>query len=59
MCSLGIFGTAVSPHRPVDSVAKPPADPSGGIYVLSSSHLDSDESPRPVEVKVSPTLPER
>lgn len=61
-----MFGTAVSSSRPGvalsleqgDSVAKPPTDPSGGIYshALSASHPDSDDSPRPDEVKVSHTL---
>lgn len=62
---LGMFGTAVSSSRPGvassldqgDFVAKPPTDPSGGIYshTLSGSHLDGDDSPRPDEVKVSHT----
>ncbi|XP_037602306.1 TOG array regulator of axonemal microtubules protein 1 isoform X1 [Sebastes umbrosus] len=57
----GMFGTAVSSSRPGvassldqgDFVAKPPTDPSGGIYshALSGSHLDGDDSPRPDEVK--------
>lgn len=57
----GMFETAVSSSRPGvalsleqgDSVAKPPTDPSGGIYshALSASHPDSDDSPRPDEVK--------
>lgn len=57
----GMFGTAVSSSRPGvalsleqgDSVAKPPTDPSAGIYSrsLSGSHRDSDDSPRPDEVK--------
>ncbi|XP_078031132.1 TOG array regulator of axonemal microtubules protein 1 isoform X1 [Epinephelus lanceolatus] len=57
----GMFGTAASPSSPGaalsleqgDSVAKPPADPSAGVYghALSGSHLDSDDSPRPDEVK--------
>ncbi|KAL7379612.1 hypothetical protein ABVT39_002392 [Epinephelus coioides] len=57
----GMFGTAASPSSPGvalsleqgDSVAKPPADPSAGIYshALSGSHLDSDDSPHPDEVK--------
>lgn len=61
-----MFGTAASPSSPGaalsleqgDSVAKPPADPSAGVYshALSGSHLDSDDSPRPDEVKVSHTL---
>ncbi len=61
-----MFGTAVSARRPGvalslelgDSVAKPPTDPSAGIcsHALSGSHRDSDDSPRPDEVKVSHTL---
>ncbi|XP_059209831.1 TOG array regulator of axonemal microtubules protein 1 isoform X2 [Centropristis striata] len=57
----GMFGTAVSSSRPGvassleqgDSVAKPPADPSAGIYSHAPSgiHLDSDDSPRSDEVK--------
>ncbi|XP_051247473.1 TOG array regulator of axonemal microtubules protein 1 isoform X2 [Dicentrarchus labrax] len=57
----GMFGTAVSSSRPGvalsleqgDSVAKPPTDPSAGIYsrALSGSHRDTDDSPRPDEVK--------
>ncbi|XP_070776477.1 TOG array regulator of axonemal microtubules protein 1 [Enoplosus armatus] len=57
----GMFGTAVSSSRPGvalsleqgDPVAKPPTDPSAGIYshALSGSHRDSDDSPRPDEVK--------
>ncbi|XP_040917294.1 TOG array regulator of axonemal microtubules protein 1 isoform X1 [Toxotes jaculatrix] len=56
----GMFGTAVS-SRPGDalsleqgeSVARPPTDPSAGIYshAVSGSHLDSDDSPRPDELK--------
>lgn len=61
-----MFGTAVSSSHPGvalslelgDSVAKPPTDPSAGIYshALSGSHRDSDDSLRPDEVKVSHTL---
>ncbi|XP_068436111.1 TOG array regulator of axonemal microtubules protein 1 isoform X1 [Clinocottus analis] len=57
----GMFGTAVSSSRPGaassleqgDSVSKPPIDPSAGIYshAVSGCHLDSDDSPRPDEVK--------
>ncbi|XP_070835057.1 TOG array regulator of axonemal microtubules protein 1 isoform X2 [Chaetodon trifascialis] len=57
----GMFGTAVTPSHPGlalsleqdDSVAKPPTDPSAGIYsrALSGSHRDSDDSPRSDEVK--------
>ncbi|KAM7403929.1 hypothetical protein PAMA_004375 [Pampus argenteus] len=54
----GMFGTTVSSSRPGvalsleqgDSVAKPPTDPSGGIYSHVLSHPDSDDSPRPDEV---------
>ena len=61
-----MFGTTVSSSRleaalsleQGDSVTKPPADPSAGIYMraLSGSQRDSDDSPRPDEVKVSHTL---
>ncbi|XP_042357180.1 TOG array regulator of axonemal microtubules protein 1 isoform X2 [Plectropomus leopardus] len=57
----GMFGTAASSSRAGaalsleqgDSVAKPPAVPSAGIYhhASSGSHLDSDDSPRPDEFK--------
>ncbi|XP_044021433.1 TOG array regulator of axonemal microtubules protein 1 isoform X2 [Siniperca chuatsi] len=57
----GMFGTAVSSSHPGvalsleqgDPVAKPPTDPSAGIYshALSGSHRDSDDRPRPDEVK--------
>ncbi|XP_029316331.1 TOG array regulator of axonemal microtubules protein 1 isoform X2 [Cottoperca gobio] len=57
----GMFGTAVCYSRPGaassleqgDFVAKPPIDLSAGIYshALSGSHLDSDDGPRPDEVK--------
>ncbi|XP_054469760.1 TOG array regulator of axonemal microtubules protein 1 isoform X2 [Anoplopoma fimbria] len=57
----GMFGTAASSSRPGaassfeqgDCVAKPPTDPSAGVYshAVSGSHLDSDDSPRPDEVK--------
>ncbi|XP_075963729.1 TOG array regulator of axonemal microtubules protein 1 isoform X1 [Anarhichas minor] len=57
----GMFGTAVFSGRPGaassleqgDFVTRPPADPSAGIYshAVSSCHLDSDDSPRPEEVK--------
>ncbi|KAG8013610.1 TOG array regulator of axonemal microtubules protein 1 [Nibea albiflora] len=57
----GMFGTAVSSGHPgaalsleqSDPVAKPPADPSAGIYNrgLSGSQRDSDDSPRSDEVK--------
>lgn len=65
-CFVGMFDTAVSSSRPGvaltleqgDSVAKPPTDPSGGIYSQSMSaiHLDSDDSHRSDEVKVSHTF---
>lgn len=65
-CFSGMFGTAVSSSCPGvassleqgDSVAKPPTDLSAGIcsHTLSGSHRDSDDSPRPEEVKVSHTL---
>ncbi|KAM4542880.1 TOG array regulator of axonemal microtubules protein 1 [Odontesthes bonariensis] len=52
----GMFGTAVPSNRPGvaltleqgNMLAKPPSDPSTGIY---SSHLDSDDSPYPDETK--------
>nr|XP_046268903.1 TOG array regulator of axonemal microtubules protein 1 isoform X2 [Scatophagus argus] len=57
----GMFSTAVSSSCPGvalsfeqgDSVAKPPTDPSAGIYshTVSGSHRDSDDSPHPEEVK--------
>lgn len=57
----GMFGTTVSSSRPGvglsleqgDFEAKPPTDPSAGIYshALSGSHPDGDDSPRPDEVK--------
>ncbi|XP_034381350.1 TOG array regulator of axonemal microtubules protein 1 isoform X2 [Cyclopterus lumpus] len=57
----GMFGTAVSSSRPGaapsleqgDSVSKPPTDPSAATYshAVSGSRLDSDDSPRPEEVK--------
>lgn len=54
-----MFGTVVSSRPGValsleqgESSAKPPTDPSAGIY----SHVDSDDSPRPDELKVSHTL---
>ncbi|XP_023258521.1 TOG array regulator of axonemal microtubules protein 1 isoform X1 [Seriola lalandi dorsalis] len=56
----GMFGTAVSSrpgvvlsHEQGESVAKPPTDPSAGIYshALSGSHIDSDESPRQDELQ--------
>ncbi|XP_041809648.1 TOG array regulator of axonemal microtubules protein 1 isoform X2 [Chelmon rostratus] len=57
----GMFGTVVSSSHPGvaltlepdDSVAKPPTDPSAGTYsrALSGSHIDSDDSPCPDEVK--------
>ncbi|KAM9341259.1 TOG array regulator of axonemal microtubules protein 1 [Symphorus nematophorus] len=57
----GMFGTAVSSGRPGaalsfeqgDPVVKPPADHSAGIYMraLPGSQRDSDDSPRPDEVK--------
>ncbi|XP_068577661.1 TOG array regulator of axonemal microtubules protein 1-like isoform X2 [Cebidichthys violaceus] len=57
----GMFGTAVSSGRPGaassleqgDSVTEPPTDPPAGIYSYAASgcHLDSDDSPRPEEVK--------
>lgn len=65
-CFIGMFDTAVSSSRPGvaltleqgDSVAKPPTDPSGGIYshAMSATHQDSGDIPRPDEVKVSHTL---
>lgn len=65
-CISGMFGTVVSSSHPGvaltlepdDSVAKPPTDPSAGTYsrALSGSHIDSDDSPCPDEVKVSHTL---
>ncbi|CAJ1073835.1 TOG array regulator of axonemal microtubules protein 1 isoform X1 [Xyrichtys novacula] len=50
----GMFGTAVSSTRPgaaltLEQGAKSPTDPSAGIY--SHVYLDSDDSPRPDEVK--------
>ncbi|XP_071354250.1 TOG array regulator of axonemal microtubules protein 1 isoform X2 [Trachinotus anak] len=56
----GMFGTAVSSRPGValsleqdDLVAKPSADPSAGIYshAVLGSHIDSDDSPRPDELK--------
>ncbi|XP_041828008.1 TOG array regulator of axonemal microtubules protein 1 isoform X2 [Melanotaenia boesemani] len=52
----GMFGTPTSSNHPGvsrtlergDLAAKPPTDPSAGIY---SSHLDSDDSTRPDEAK--------
>lgn len=58
---LGMLGTSISSNSPGvvlsleqgDLAAKPSTDPSAGIY---SSQLDSDNSPRPHEAKVSHTL---
>ncbi|KAF7654329.1 hypothetical protein LDENG_00071020 [Lucifuga dentata] len=57
----GVFGSAASPSRPgvamsfeqATLVAKPPSDPSIDIYsfTLSGSHLDSNDSPHPNELK--------
>lgn len=65
-CFLGMFGTAVSlSHSGValsfdqgDSVAKQPGDSSAGIHshALSGSHLESNDSSRPDELKASHTL---
>lgn len=61
----GMFGTTVSSSclgvalslEQGDSMAKSPTDPSAGVcsHILSGSHRDSDDSPRPEEVKVSHT----
>lgn len=64
-CVSGMFGTAVSgrpgvalSHEQGESSSTPPADPSAGIcsHALPGSHIDSDDSPRPDELKVSHTL---
>ncbi|KAF0044511.1 hypothetical protein F2P81_003669 [Scophthalmus maximus] len=56
----GVFGTAVPGSPGVvlsleqgGSMAKPPTDPSTGVYshTLSDSHVDIDVSPRPDELK--------
>ncbi|XP_037342857.2 TOG array regulator of axonemal microtubules protein 1 isoform X2 [Pungitius pungitius] len=57
----GMFGTALPSSRPGDASslelggdpeAKPPTEPSAGIYshAASGTHRDSDDSPRPEEV---------
>lgn len=58
-----MFGSAAFPSRPGvassfeqgDMVSKPSRDPSADIYnfTLSGSHLDSNDSPRTDELKVS------
>lgn len=61
-----MFGPAPPSSRPGDaslleqgdSVAKPPTEPSAGIYshAGSGTHRDSDDSPRPEELMVRSTL---